>query len=155
MSLNCDTMAVYCLGQYVGVHTRSNTRRSIAMNNVEIAKTKKIKPENQVNAKAVCTKCKFVGTNSAGFGPISTATHFYMVFLQVEGVEKIIKVKVKEKAGWGASVAHSITTLAKSFSKQMPVQVGEQFTVVYDKTKPKKCNIVESQSSGLLIDTQI
>ena len=118
------------------------------MNKIELLKPKKIKQENKASAVAEVTKCKFAGTRTIGIGPLAKATHFYKLFLKVEGVDKIVKVKFQEKAGWNAGVAHTVTSITKMFSKNTPVIAGEKFMVEYDKLKPKKCNIVADYVAG-------
>ena len=111
------------------------------MANVLSCKTFKIKPENQVTAEAVVANCKYAGSVSVGFGPFSKVTHVYKVYVEIEGVEKLVVIKVKEKDGWNADIVHSINSFSRS--KQLPVNIGDKLSVIYDKATPKKCTIIQ------------
>jgi len=113
------------------------------MANVLSAKVVKIKPENQQTAEGRVVKCKYAGSSSFGIGPMAKTSHFYKVFIEVEGLAKPLVLKVKEKAGWNASVVSSFESTARMFGKNKPINEGEILTIVYDKLKPKKCNVVE------------
>jgi len=106
-------------------------------------KTVKIKPENAVVGEGTVARCKYAGSSSVGIGPLSKTTHIYKVYLDVEGVDKQIVVKVKEKQGWNASIVDNAMSIGKMFSKKMPINEGEKLSITYDKSKPKKCNINE------------
>lgn len=113
------------------------------MANIECCKKFKIKPENQVETEATVTKCKYAGSSSVGIGPLAKTTHIYKVWLAVDGIEKPLVLKTKEKQGWNLDIVDSAKSIGKMFSKQMPANEGEKLIIVYDKTKPKKCMIKE------------
>lgn len=114
------------------------------MGNVTSSKVFKIKPENQVTADAEVVDCKFAGTSSFGIGPFAKTTYIYKVYLQIEGVDKAVVIKVKEKQGWNVDVVNSINTINKYVDGKTPVNPGDKYQVVYDRTKPKKCNIIDN-----------
>ena len=111
------------------------------MANVVSSKTFKIKPENQVAAEGVIANCKYAGAVTTGFGPISKTTYVYKVYIEVEGLDKLIVIKVKQKDGWNADIVNTINILSRN--KQMPVNIGDKISIVYDRIKPKKCNVVQ------------
>ena len=113
------------------------------MANVVSSKVVKIKPENQVVAEGEVVKCKYAGASSVGIGPFAKTTHLYKVFIKVEGVEKPLVLKVKEKQDWNVGIVDNINAMNKMFGGPTPVNEGDKLTVAYDRTKPKKCNIVE------------
>lgn len=113
------------------------------MANVVSCKKIKIKPENEVVAEGTVIKCKYAGSTSVGISILAKTTHVYKVSIEVPGLEKPLILKVKEKQGWNVDVVDSIKSLGKAFSKKMPANEGDKITVIYDKTKPKKCNIQE------------
>lgn len=115
------------------------------MANVVSCKKIKIKPENRVQAEGIVTECKYAGSSSFGIGPFSKTTHIYKVFIKVEGVEKPLVLKVKEKAGWNADIVHNVDSVSRMFGNApTPANPGDTITVEYDRVKPKKCNIVEN-----------
>ncbi|MDR1093878.1 MAG: hypothetical protein LBL66_06990 [Clostridiales bacterium] len=113
------------------------------MANVISAKKIKIKPENEAVAEGTVVKCKYAGNSRVGIGPFAKATHYYKIFIEVQGLDKPLVLKVKEKDGWNADVLHAAKAIGKMFGGDKPVNEGEKITVVYDKSKPKKCNIAE------------
>ena len=114
------------------------------MVNVENAKKNKIKPENIASAEGEVIKCKYAGERSFGIGFAQKTTHFYKIIVKVDGFEKPFKIKVKEKAGWGFSVAQDVKSIGKAFGKNKPVNVGDKLCLVYDKSKPKKCFLADA-----------
>ncbi|MCL2860903.1 MAG: hypothetical protein FWE22_00605 [Firmicutes bacterium] len=114
------------------------------MPNIENAKKNKIKPENIMQAQGEVTKCKYAGERSFGFGPMQKTTHFYKIFVKVDGFEKPFVIKVKEKAGWNAGIAQDIKSVGKMFGANKPVNEGDRLCLVYDKIKPKKCFLVDA-----------
>jgi len=115
------------------------------MPNVENAKKNKIKPENVVHATGTVVKCRYAGESSFGIGPMRTQTHFYKVFLQVEGQPKPLCVKVKEKEGWNASIVADFKGANRMFGGNKPVNEGDVLPIVYDRLKPKKCYMPDGQ----------
>lgn len=113
------------------------------MSNVISAKVVKIKPENQAKAEGTVVKCKYAGSSKTGIAFMAKTTHYYKVFIQVEGLEKPLVLKVKEKQGWNVGAVDAIKSMGKMFGGNKPVNEGEKVVVVYDKLKPKKCNIAE------------
>ena len=101
----------------------------------------KIKPENQVVAQGVVKKCRYVREKRI-FG---RSTHIYKVLIEVAGLPKPLKMKVKDKTGFNFNaVATTIRSISRMAGAQKPVNVGDIAVVVYDKTKPKKCYIPDN-----------
>jgi len=115
------------------------------MPNIENAKKNKIKPEDVCKAEVAVIKCKYAGQSQVGIGPVAKTTDFYKIIVQLPGTEKPIKIKVKEKQGWGAGVAQDIKSMGKMFGKNKPVNEGDIINVVYDINKPKKCYLADEQ----------
>ena len=115
------------------------------MANVTSSKVFKIKPENQVIADAEVIDCKFAGTTSVGFGPFAKTSYIYKVYIQIDGVEKIVVLKVKEKQGWNFYVVNTINAFGKAVDGKLPANPGDKLKVMYDRNKPKKCNILEQE----------
>ena len=113
------------------------------MANVISSKVVKIKPENQVTAEGTVVKCRYAGNTRVGIGPFAKTTHHYKVFIQVEGLEKPLVLKVKEKQGMNIGVVNDVKAMGKMFGGNKPVNEGDMVVVVYDKLKPKKCNIAD------------
>ncbi|MCL2569972.1 MAG: hypothetical protein FWE16_02070 [Firmicutes bacterium] len=114
------------------------------------AKPIKIKnPENAVIANGTVTTCKYAGEARTGIGPFAKSTHYYKVFIHVDGLAKPLVLKVKEKEGMNLGVVNDMKSLGKMFGgkKSMPVQAGAPIQVMYDKTKPKKCMIYETPTA--------
>jgi len=114
------------------------------MPNVENAKKNKIKPENIETAQGTVTKCKYAGESSFGIGPLAKTTHYYKIFVAVDGIEKPLVIKVKEKQGWNASIVQDIKSIGKMFGGDKPVNEGDVLVVVYDRAKPKKCFLADN-----------
>jgi len=115
------------------------------------AKPIKIKnPENAVIATGTVTNCRYAGEARTGIGPFAKSTHYYKVFIQVEGLPKPLVLKVKEKEGMSLGVVNDMKSMGKMFGgkKSMPVQEGTQLQVMYDKAKPKKCMIYEAPQAA-------
>ena len=108
------------------------------MANVENAKKIKIKTEDMAVADGTVIKCKYAGEARIGIGPLAKTTHFYKIIVSVEGLEKPLKIKVREKQGWNAAIVQGVKSIGKAFGKDKPVNVGDVLIVVYDKFKPKK-----------------
>ncbi|MCL2234345.1 MAG: hypothetical protein FWC11_03520 [Firmicutes bacterium] len=108
------------------------------MANVVNAKKNKIKPENITNTQAEVIKCKYAGERSFGIGPMARVTHFYTIVVRVNGIDKPLKIKVKEKPNWNVGIAQDIKSVGKMFGKDRPVNEGDILNVVYDASKPKK-----------------
>jgi len=119
------------------------------MANVVNAKKIKIKPENMTQAVGVVVKVKYAGTSQIGIGPLAKTAHLYKAFVQVDGIEKPLVLRLKEKEGWGAAVAADFKTMGKMFGKNKPVNDGDQLTIVYDSAKPKKAFLCE----GTVLET--
>ena len=113
------------------------------MANVISAKKIRIKPENEAKAEGTVVKCKYAGSSSVGIGPMAKTIHKYKIFIEVQGLPKPLVLKVKEKAGWDAAAVQSFKTMGRMFGRNKPVNEGDKITVIYDKTKPKKCNVAE------------
>jgi len=113
------------------------------MANVVSYKHIKIKPENEVAAEGTIVKCRYAGSTSVGMGFLAKTTHLYKVFIQVPELEKPLVLKVKEKQGWNVDVVNQAKTVGKMFGGNKPVNEGDRIRVIYDRTKPKKCNVPE------------
>ena len=113
------------------------------MANVVNSKKIKIKPENKAVAEGTVVKCNFAGETRLGIGPLAKCTHHYKVFVAVEGLEKPLVLKVKEKAGWNARIVQDFKSAGKAFGGDKPVNAGDTLTIVYDSIKPKKCFLTD------------
>ena len=109
------------------------------MANVANSKKIKIKPENRAQAEGTVVKCSYAGETRLGIGPLAKCTHHYKVLVAVEGLEKPLVLKVKEKAGWNAGIVQDFKSADKAFGGDKPINEGETLFVVYDSAKPKKC----------------
>ena len=113
-----------------------------------VVSAKPIKIKNQedaVLAVGVVTKCKYAGESRVGIGPFAKSTHFYKVYIQVDGLQKPLVLKVKEKEDMQLGITNSFKSMGKAMGKDKPVQEGTQLQVVYDRNKPKKCMVYEGQ----------
>ena len=113
------------------------------MANVISTKIVKIKPENEAIAQGVVTRCKYAGAFKTGIGFVTKTTYLYKVFVKVEGLEKPLVLKVKEKQGWNMNAIDEMKSAVRMFGGKKPISEGEALTVAYDRLKPKKCNVVE------------
>ncbi|MCI9518129.1 MAG: hypothetical protein HFK08_02585 [Clostridia bacterium] len=88
----------------------------------------KIKPENEVRATGIVLKCKSAGISRIGVGRASKPVRIFKVSLKTDGSEKPLNVKVRED-GSGTQ------------SPELPLKDGDVVNIVYDRLKPKRCNI--------------
>jgi len=120
------------------------------MANVVSTKKVKIKPEDQVEAEGTVVRCRYAGETRIGFGPMAKSVHIYKVFIEVDGLDKPLVLKVKEDQGYNLGVVNDIKSMGKMFGgkKTHPVQEGDKLTVIYNKNKPKKCNVKEEPKAA-------
>ena len=111
------------------------------MANVANKRIKKIRPENAVTAEGIVVRCRFIRSFKIKVGLVARTNYIYKLKIRVQGLEKPLKCKVKERDGWNAAVVHGVRALGRAFGAGKPVKKGERLIVVYDRTKPKKCNI--------------
>jgi len=118
------------------------------MANVVNSKKIKIKPENMATVQGSVVKCRYAGETRLGIGPLAKSTHHYKVFVAVEGLEKPLVLKVKEKAGWNAGIVQDFKSAGKAFGGDKPVNEGDTLSVVYDTAKPKKCFLAPEEAQA-------
>lgn len=87
----------------------------------------KIKSENETHSEGRVLKVKSAGVSNFGVGRVSrNPASVFKVSLSIDGVKKPIDIKVKASDGASGTA---------------PLDEGDTVNVVYDRLKPKRCNI--------------
>jgi len=113
--------------------------RKMATTNIQIA------PENREQTTATVTKCKYIGKHIVKWGILKTKQRpIYIVHLNItiDNQPHKIKCRVALADEENFDATNNFNSLKRRFGKDKPLKQGDTLQIEYDKSKPKRGNII-------------